>query len=68
VLTQSWIALCPAPMIAYLKFSSATGRSLQGILRLHGTNLFLRRDLLALRHGKPPDSSHHHPDQALLAL
>ena len=40
----------------------------QHILRLLDTNLFLRRDLLALLHGKPPDPSHHHPDQALLAL
>jgi putative transposase len=68
VLTQIWIALCVALMIAYLKFSSATGLSLQHILRLLDTNLFLRRDLLALLHGKPPDPSHHHPDQALLAL
>jgi len=68
VLTQIWIALCVALMIAYLKFSSATGLSFQHILRLLDTNLFLRRDLLALLHGKPPDPSHHHPDQALLAL
>lgn len=68
VLTQIWIALCVTLMIAYLKFSSATGLSFQHILRLLDTNLFLRRDLLALLHGKPPDPSHHHPDQALLAL
>jgi len=68
VLTQIWIALCVALMIAYLKFSSATGLSCQHILRLLDTNLFLRRDLLALLHGKPPDPSHHHPDQAVLAL
>jgi len=68
VLTQIWIALCVALMVAYLKFSSATGLSCQQILRLLDTNLFLRRDLLAMLHGNPPDPSHHHPDQAELAL
>ena len=68
VLTQIWIALCVALMVAYLKFSSATGLSCQQILRLLDTNLFLRRDLLAMLHGNLPDPSHHHPDQAVLAL
>jgi hypothetical protein len=41
-------------MVAYLKFRSVTGLSCQQILRLLDTNLFLRRDLLALLQGKPP--------------
>jgi hypothetical protein len=68
VLTQIWIALCMALMVAYLKFRSATGLSFQQILRLLDTNLFLRRDLLALMLGNQPDPSNHHPDQAVLAL
>jgi putative transposase len=68
VLTQIWIALCVTLMIAFLKFSSATGLSLQQIIRLLDLNLFLRRDLLALLTGKPPDPSHRHPDQGVLAL
>lgn len=68
VLTQIWIALCVALMVAYLKFRSATGLSLQQILRLLDTNLFLRRDLLDLLAGKPPDPPHRHPNQAEFAL
>jgi Transposase DDE domain len=68
VLTQIWIALCVALLIAYLKFSAGIGLSLQHILRLIDLNLFLRRDLLALLTGKSPDPSHRHPDQGLLAL
>lgn len=68
VLTQIWIALCVALLIAYLKFSSAISLSFQNILRLIDLNLFLRRDLRALLTGKPPDPSHRHPDQAEFAL
>jgi hypothetical protein len=68
VLTQIWIALCVALMIAYLKFSSAVAQSFQQILRLIETNLFLRRNLLDLLTGKPPDPCHHHPNQGVLAL
>lgn len=68
VLTQIWIALCVALMIAYLKFSAVTGLSFQQIMRLIETNLFLRRDLLGLLTGKPPDPSDRSPDQGLLAL
>jgi Transposase DDE domain/Domain of unknown function (DUF4372) len=68
VLTQVWIALCVALLIAYLKFSSGIGLSFQQILRLIDLNLFLRRDLRALLIGKPPDPSHRHPHQGLLAL
>jgi putative transposase len=56
-----------ALMVAYLKFRSATGLSCQHILRLLDINLFLRRDLLALLEGKPPDP-YRHPDQAVFAL
>lgn len=55
-------------MVAYLKFRSATGLSCQQILRLLDINLFLRRDLLDLLLGNPPDPAHRHPDQAELAL
>jgi putative transposase len=68
VLTQIWIALCMALMVAYLKFRSATGLSCQQILRLLDINLFLRRDLLDLLQGKPPDLAYHLPGQAELAL
>jgi hypothetical protein len=68
VMTQIWSALCVALIIAYLKFKSATGLSCQQILRLIDSNLFLRRDLLALLLGKPPDPSHRHPNQGVLAL
>ena len=67
VLTQIWIALCMALMVAYLKFRSATGLSCQQILRLLDINLFLHRDLLDLLLGKPSDP-YRHPDQAVLAL
>jgi putative transposase len=68
VLTQVWIALCIALLIAYLKFSSALALSFQQILRLIDLNMFLRRDLLALLCGKPPDPSHRHPDQTAFAF
>lgn len=68
VLTQIWVALCVALLIAYLKFSAGIGLSFQHILRLIDLNLFLRRDLRALLTGKPPDPSHRHPNQAEFAL
>ena len=55
VLTQIWIAMCVYLMLAYLKFVSRTGRSLQDILRLLHLNLFQRRDLAALLAGAAPD-------------
>jgi hypothetical protein len=48
VLTQIWVAIYVYLMLAYLKFASRTGRSLQEILRLLHLNLFQRRDLTAL--------------------
>ena len=52
VLTQIWVAICVYLMLAYLKFASRTGRSLQEILRLLHLNLFQRRDLAALLAGQ----------------
>lgn len=54
VMTQIWIALCVYLMLAYLKYSSKIGRSLQQMIRLLQLNLFARRDLLALLRGDPP--------------
>ena len=68
VLTQIWIALCVALLVAYLKFTARLTVSLQTILRLLDTNLFLRRDMRALLEGRPPDPCTRHPDQAVLAL
>jgi hypothetical protein len=55
VMTQIWIALCIYLMLAYLKFKSKLGLSLQQMLRLLHLNLFERRDLMALLKGDPPD-------------
>ncbi len=57
VLTQIWVAICVYLMLAYLKFASRTGRSLQEILRLLHLNLFQRRDLATLlaRHDRDPE-------------
>lgn len=55
VMTQIWIALCVNLMLAYIKFSSRIGLSLQQILRLFQLNLFMRRDLMALLKGDPQD-------------
>lgn len=52
VLTQLWIALCVYLVLAWLKFMSKIGLSMQQMLRLLQLNLFERRDLLALF--KPP--------------
>lgn len=68
VMTQVWVALCIALIIAFLKFSSGVALSFQHILRLVDLNLFLRRDLVALISGKPPDPNHRHPAQIAFAL
>lgn len=52
VLTQLWIALCVYLVLAWLKFMSKIGQSMQQILRLLQLNLFERRDLVELF--KPP--------------
>lgn len=55
ILTQIWIALCTYLMLAYLKFIAKIGWSLQSMLRLLQLNLFMRRDLMALLRGDPPE-------------
>jgi putative transposase len=56
VMTQIWIAICVYLLLAYLKFVSRIGRSMQQILRLLQLNLFERRDLHDLLVGDPPKS------------
>jgi putative transposase len=55
VLTQIWIALCVYLILAFIKFRSRLGKSMQTILRLLQVNLFEKRDLLVLLSGVPPD-------------
>ncbi len=54
VMTQVWIALCVYLLLAFLKFQSKLQKSTQQILRLLQTNLFEKRDLVALLRGDPP--------------
>ena len=42
-------------LLAYLKFSAKLGWSMQTMLRLLQLNLFMRRDLMALLRGDPPE-------------
>ena len=60
VMTQIWIAMCVYLMIAFLKFQSKLGKSMQQILRLLQLNLFEKRDLMALLRGEPIHD--HEPD------
>jgi putative transposase len=55
VMTQVWVAVCVFLMLAYLKYLSRAPASMQQIMRLLQLNLFMRRDLLALLHGDPPE-------------
>lgn len=55
VMTQIWIAVCVYLLLAYLKFVSQIGVSLQQMLRLLQLNLFERRDIQALLKGDPPE-------------
>ncbi len=48
VMTQVMAALCNYLLIAYLKFRSSAGVSLQKIVQLLQTNLFSRRPLMGL--------------------
>jgi len=48
VMTQLWIALCAYLVLAFLKFQSKLGHSMQQILRLLQLNLFERRDFIEL--------------------
>jgi len=53
-MTKIWIAICVYLLLAYLKFVSQVGQSMQQILRLLQLNLFDRRDLRDLLIGGPP--------------
>ena len=57
VMTQIWVALCMMLLLTYLRFLSKTSWSLQQLLRLLQLNLFMRRDLMALLRGDPPDTT-----------
>jgi putative transposase len=48
VMTQVLVALCLYLLLAYLKFQSRIGKSLQQIIRLLQINLFIRRPMLEL--------------------
>ena len=52
VLTQIWIALCIYLLLAFLKFQSKSGKSMQQILRLLQTNLFEKWLLIELITGR----------------
>ena len=54
VMTQIWIAVCLYLLLAYIKFISQIGHSLQQILRLIQLNLFARREMTPLLRGDPP--------------
>lgn len=56
VMTQIWVALCVYLLLAYLRFVSKTGHSLQTLLRRLQVSLFIRRPLQELlQPDKPPD-------------
>ena len=62
VMTQIWIAMCIYLLLAYLKFCSTLGNTLQEILRVLQLNLFEKRELVGLLKGvpinsKPPDNN-----------
>lgn len=65
VMTQIWVAMCVYLILAYLKYLSRAAASMQQILRLLQINLFMRRDLMALLHGDPPDPVPITPQQQL---
>ena len=67
ILTQIWVALCVALVIAYAKFLSRTELSAQAVLRLLQHNVFLSRDLGNLIRGQPPDPAILDQRQAALA-
>jgi len=66
VMTQIMAALCVYLLLAYLKFKSKLGKSLQQIIRLLQLNLFARRSLLTLL--RPPDNAALPPPQLRLGL
>lgn len=66
VLSQIWIAMCVYLFLAYLKFSSKVGLSMQRMMNLMQLNLFAKRNLIELLVGEPPDPDDK-PDQLRLA-
>ena len=66
VLTQIWIAMCAYLLLAFLKFQSKLGQSMQQILRVLQLNLFEKWDLIALLRGYPVNSEP--PEQYQAAL
>jgi len=66
VMTQIMASLCVYLLLAYLKFKSKLGKSLQQIIRLLQLNLFARRSLLTLLH--PPGTGGLPPPQLPLGL
>jgi putative transposase len=62
VMTQIMVALCVYLLLSYLKFSARISKSLQQIMRLLQTNLFIRRSLLELL---KPGNSNAPPDRQL---
>lgn len=66
VLTQIWVSICIFLLLAYVKYLSKVGASMQHILRLLQLNLFMRRDLVALLRGDPPNQRP--PDTPQLCL
>lgn len=68
ILTQIWVALCIALLIAYAKFLSATNLSAQAVLRLLQLSLFLKRNLYDLIRGLPPNPITKDPRQPQFAL
>jgi len=65
VMTQIWVAICIFLMLAYLKYLSRVSASMQQILRLLQLNLFIRRDLIGLLSGDPPEPIPISPQQTL---
>lgn len=65
VMTQIWIALCTYLLIAFIKFQSKAGRSMQQILRLLQINLFEKRELFMFLRGDPPINKHTNSKQVV---
>lgn len=65
VMTQVFVALCVYLILAYLKFQSRIGHSLQQMSRLIHLNLFARRDLIEL-FKPPPDLIYRSPQLGLI--
>lgn len=64
-MTQIRIALCLYLILAYLKYLSKIGASLQHMIRLLQLNLFARRGLLALLHGDPSQAQPPDPQDSV---